>query len=81
MLIVYRIKCIFDKYKLQNISIIFVVQQIIHLSKQTLRNSTVFWIFHIQTPANNRIRHAQKQREREIVDLQDNPLNFTEVIF
>ena len=50
-------------------SIIFVVQQIIHLSKQTLRNSTVFWIFHIQTPANNRIRHAQKQREREIVDL------------
>ena len=62
-------------------SIIFVVQQIIHLSKQTLRNSTVFWIFHIQTPENNRIHHAQTQREREIVVLQDNPLHFTEVIF
>ena len=53
----------------------------LHLSKQTLSNSTVFWIFHIQTPENNRIHHAQTQREREIAVLQDNPPHFIEVIF
>ena len=40
-----------------------------------------FWLFHVRIPANIRIRHAQKQREKEIVDLEDNPPHFIEVIF
>ena len=40
-----------------------------------------FWLFLVLIPANIRIRHEQKQREKEIVDFQDNPLHFIEVIF